>query len=73
VPGVQLIPLPELGERHGEIPDADTVYVICKVGGRSMKAAEFLTAQGRTAVNVAGGTNAWIESGRSIESGPEAG
>ena len=73
VPGVQLIPLPELGERHGEIPEADTVYVICKVGGRSMKAAEFLTAQGRTAVNVAGGTNAWIESGRSIESGPEAG
>ena len=73
VPGVQLIPLPELGDRHGEIPEADTVYVICKLGGRSMKAAEFLTAQGRQVVNVAGGTTAWIESGRSVESGPEAG
>jgi len=73
VPGVQLIPLPELGERHVEIPEADTVYVICKVGGRSMKACEFLVAQGRQAVNVAGGTNAWIESGRAVDSGPEAG
>ncbi len=73
VPGVQLIPLPELGERHAEIPEADTVYVICKLGGRSLKACEFLTAQGRTAVNVAGGTTAWIESGRSVDSGPVAG
>ena len=47
--------------------------MICKSGGRSMKAAEFLAAQGRQAVNVAGGTNAWIDSGRSVESGPGAG
>ena len=73
VPGVQLIPLPELPDRHDEIPEADTVYVICKLGGRSMKACEFLVGQGRTVVNVAGGTTAWIESGRSIDSGPAAG
>ncbi len=73
VPGVQLIPLPELPERHAEIPEADTVYVICKVGGRSMRACEFLASQGRAAVNVAGGTNAWIDSGRSVDSGPTVG
>lgn len=43
--------------------------MICHLGGRSMKAAEFLTANGVTAVNVAGGTQAWIESGRPVESG----
>lgn len=69
VPGVQLIPLPELAERHEEIPDADTVYVICKVGGRSMRACEFLSTQGRRVINVAGGTDAWIESGRTVEAG----
>ena len=73
VAGAQLIPLPELTERHGEIPDADTVYVICKVGGRSMKACEFLAANGRDVVNVSGGTLAWIESGRPVLSGPERG
>ncbi len=73
VPGVQLIPLPELGERHDEIPGSDTVYVICKVGGRSMRACEFLAAQGRQVVNVAGGTDAWIGSGRPVESGPVSG
>lgn len=73
VPGVQLIPLPDLPDRQGEIPDADTVYLICKAGGRSMRACEFLAAQGRTVVNVTGGTDAWIASGRPVDSGPEAG
>ncbi len=73
VPGVQLIPLPELVERHDEIPEADTVYVICKLGGRSMKACEFLVTQGRQVVNVAGGTDAWIGSGRDVDSGPDVG
>jgi rhodanese-related sulfurtransferase len=70
VPGVTLIPLPELESRHGEIPDVDTVYVICRSGARSARAAEFLQGTGRHAVNVAGGTLAWIDSGRAVESGP---
>jgi rhodanese-related sulfurtransferase len=70
VPGVQLIPLPEFQIRHTEIPAADVVYVICRSGARSLKACEFLETGGRSAVNVAGGTLAWIESGRSVESGP---
>jgi rhodanese-related sulfurtransferase len=71
VPGVQLIPLGEFEARHPEVPPADTVYVICRSGARSMRACQFLAAQGRTAVNVAGGTLAWIDSGRPVESGPD--
>ena len=70
VPGVQLIPLPEFELRHTEIPEADTVYVICRSGVRSRRACEFLVALGRPAVNVGGGTLAWIQSGHPVEVGP---
>ena len=46
-------------------------YVICKSGGRSMRACEFLAQQGVEAVNVAGGTMEWIVSGRSVVSGSQ--
>ncbi|MFZ2176101.1 MAG: rhodanese-like domain-containing protein [Rhodococcus sp. (in: high G+C Gram-positive bacteria)] len=69
VPGVTLIPLSEFVARVDEIPDAETVYVICAVGGRSLQAAEYLNARGISAVSVAGGTSAWMQSGRPIESG----
>jgi rhodanese-related sulfurtransferase len=73
VPGALLIPLPELTERAAEIPDADLLYVICRSGARSLKACEFLAGQGRRTANVAGGTLAWIESGRPTVSGSERG
>lgn len=73
VPGALLIPLPELTTRHGEIPATDTVYVICRSGGRSLKACEFLVGGGRDAVNVAGGTLAWIEAGLPVATGSEPG
>ena len=43
--------------------DAPT-YVICKTGARSYRACEFLEDQGLEAINVEGGTMAWIISGR---------
>lgn len=73
MPGATLIPLPELPERHGEIPAADTVYVICRSGARSLKACEFLVGTGRAAVNVGGGTMAWVEAGHPVATGPEPG
>ena len=69
VPGVVAIPLGELRSRMGEIPEADTVYVICRSGARSLRACESLAADGRPAVNIAGGTMAWVNSGRPTESG----
>jgi rhodanese-related sulfurtransferase len=69
VPGVTLIPLSEFAGRVGEIPSAPTVFVICAMGGRSAQAASFLTASGVNAVNVVGGTDAWVASGRPVETG----
>ena len=38
-------------------------YVICQVGGRSMRACEFAEQSGALCINIAGGTGAWIQSG----------
>ncbi|WP_436795954.1 rhodanese-like domain-containing protein [Actinospongicola halichondriae] len=68
-PGVVLVPLDQVPDRVAEFPTDGEVYVICKSGGRSAKAVEFLRAKGVDAVNVAGGTMAWIEAGKPVESG----
>jgi rhodanese-related sulfurtransferase len=73
VPGAVLIPLGEVAERAAEVPDAGTVYVICKSGGRSHRAAEHLRSLGLDAVNVAGGTMGWIEAGHDVARGSEPG
>lgn len=70
VPGARLIPLDQLQGRAEEVPKGERVYVICAMGGRSMAAATALNAGGWDTVNVAGGTNAWVEQGRPYESGP---
>jgi rhodanese-related sulfurtransferase len=72
VPGARLIPLGTVPERLDEVAGAEgTVYVICARGSRSMKAAEFYRAQGIDAVNVAGGTGAWMEAGQPTNAGME--
>ena len=69
VAGAILIPLGEVQERVAEIPADGPVYVICKSGGRSMRASEWLVTQDIDATNIAGGTMAWIESGRPVVTG----
>lgn len=68
-PGARLVPLGEVPDRLGEFPTDQTVYVICRSGGRSGKAVEHLRANGIDAVNVAGGTLAWVEAGNAVEQG----
>ena len=63
VNGATLIPLGSITERVAEVPADRTVYVICRSGGRSDRAAGWLRTQGVDAVNVDGGTLAWIEAG----------
>ncbi|AGF73465.1 rhodanese-like domain-containing protein [Corynebacterium halotolerans] len=62
--GVVHIPLSEFPARVDEIdPDRD-IYVLCKVGGRSFQACQYLEqAHGIEAVNVEGGTDAWRAAG----------
>jgi rhodanese-related sulfurtransferase len=72
VAGAIHIALSTVPDRVGEIPATAQVYVICALGGRSARAAEFLRAQGIDAINVAGGTNGWIDSGRPVVRGTSA-
>lgn len=70
VPGGVWIPLESLPDRLAEVSSGKRLYVICAVGGRSYRAAEFLRFHGIEAINVAGGTNAWLAAGLPVESGP---
>ena len=71
VPGARLIPLNDVPERLSELPTAGEVLVVCRSGGRSLAACEFLVANGVEAVNVEGGTLAWIGSGREVVTGDQ--
>ena len=73
VPGAILIPLHDLAARQEEIPQASPLYVICAVGGRSLTAAQALSAAGYRALSVAGGTNGWVGRGGEIVTGPAPG
>ena len=58
--GTVNFPLSEFTDYVGQINTDHDVYVICKSGGRSAKACEYLTqAIGAAAYSVAGGTMAW--------------
>lgn len=71
VAGAVLVPLPTVPDNVESFRGDAPVYVICKTGSRSLRACEFLAAQGVVAVNVAGGTLAWIRSGRDYVTGTE--
>jgi rhodanese-related sulfurtransferase len=57
------IPLTELESRVAEVPADRPIVVICRSGARSLRAAEYLTALGHEAHNLAGGSRAWVEAG----------
>ena len=62
IEGVPLIPLGELPQRFTELDPNQIIYIHCKMGGRSLKAVEFLKQQGfKYCKSVAGGINAWSE------------
>jgi len=63
VPGAEPIPLGTVADHLDRFVADGTTYVICKSGGRSMRACELASSQGYDVVNVTGGTGAWIESG----------
>jgi len=56
----QQIVLDELPERMAEIPQDRPVVLVCRSGGRSMQACQFLAAQGwPTLYNLEGGILEW--------------
>ena len=66
VPGAVLVPMGQLASRLDEIDRSARVHVICASGNRSKAMTDLLVASGFDAVSVAGGTRAWLESGRSV-------
>lgn len=60
LPNVILIPLGDIPARMGELDSSKTILVVCKAGGRSAKAGQFLVQNGfGDVVNLSGGMLAW--------------
>jgi rhodanese-related sulfurtransferase len=77
VEGSLHIPLGQLAERLGELPQDRPVAFICHSGRRSASAAAAASKQGLEAANVRGGLVAWSDAGlpldahREPRTGPE--
>jgi len=63
-PEARHLPMSQLTGRLDEVPAADPLYVICRSGSRSARVVAFLSQQGVSAVNVAGGMQSWAAAGR---------
>lgn len=62
-PTAQHLPASQLIEKLGELPEDGDLYIVCRSGGRSFQASQWLNANGYDAINVAGGMDQWFESG----------
>ncbi len=65
VPGAKNIPLQQIVTHAGTLPTQQPVYLICRSGMRSNKAAQLLMQHNETLdlINITGGTMAWIKAG----------
>ena len=74
VPGAASIPMGQLPDRLAEIDRSKPVFVVCQSGRRSAAMTDVLLRRGFDAHSVIGGTAAWIEAGRPVDTGaPQAG
>ena len=46
-----------------ELPEDGDLYLVCRSGGRSAQASQWLNHNGYDAINVRGGMDAWFEAG----------
>jgi rhodanese-related sulfurtransferase len=67
VPGAVHVPLATVADHVEQFRGVGPTFVICRSGARSMRACEFLADRGVEVANVAGGTMAWLLSGREVE------
>jgi rhodanese-related sulfurtransferase len=65
-PGAQHIPMGQIPSRIKEIDPDAKLFVVCHLGGRSQRVAQYLARNGYTPVNVAGGMQAWALAGRPV-------
>ena len=62
-PDAHYVTLSQVPARAGEVPTDRAVMVVCRAGGRSAQATEWLVANGYDAHNVLGGMQAWAAAG----------
>jgi len=68
IKGAKLIPIQRLPERLAEVPHDKRVYVYCRSGARSARAAKLLAEHGYTNIeNIKGGIVAWRDAGYPVE------
>lgn len=65
-PNAVHLALSTLAENGFEVAAGSRVQVICKVGGRSAQATEYLRSLGIDAINVSGGMLAWEQAGEAV-------
>lgn len=73
-PGAVHIPMGDIPARLDELPSTDaSLPVICRSGGRSQRAVQWLVQQGFDVVNVDGGMRSWHQAGKAMttDSGQE--
>lgn len=58
----------KFAEKVNKLPKDQTIYVMCHMGGRSMKASEKMVEMGFTDVrNVDGGFSQWVKKGYPVQ------
>jgi rhodanese-related sulfurtransferase len=68
IPGATLVPLNELVERAGELPQGDPILLYCRSGNRSLQAMNLLAVQGFTNLSsMDGGFVTWVAAGYPAE------
>jgi rhodanese-related sulfurtransferase len=67
IPGSERIGLEELSERRSELSAGVPVVFYCRIGNRSLMAAEAFADAGFDAVSLNGGIEAWVEDGGAID------
>ena len=64
IAGSTHIPLGQLPARAFELDRSRPIITVCRSGGRSSQAAQFLAGQGYDVANLDGGMTQWIAEGR---------
>lgn len=75
VPKIIHLPLSEFEERYHELPKDENLVMVCKVGGRSLKAAAWLLHHGwapARVVNMKHGIVRWAERGFPLKGDPSS-
>ena len=73
VPGAVLLPISRFGAAYRRLPTDRPLLMLCRSGGRSGMATDFLLRAGYPEVhNIAGGILAWHHAGLPTHSGPAA-